>query len=152
MQCVELTRVFFSQQVSLVQLTFCMKMSLLIDQQCACYLSLYSCLSTWAKMPVTDMDSAQIPSGQRSETLGTDFMAFCDIFVRRLLFLPHLTQFVFWRVSINIKGHTSVVCFYWTKTHMHSSHFPQETFTCRYRIIPAFCKASFTWHGDFIYM
>lgn len=45
-----------------------------------------SCLSPWAKMPVTDTDTVWIQSGQQLQTLGSDVMTFCDIFVR----CPHV--------------------------------------------------------------
>ena len=87
MQCIELTLTLFSLQVSLVHLTFWMKMSLSIEQT-AWLLSVCSCLSPQAKMPVTDTDTVWIPSGQQSQTLGSDFMTFCDIFVRQPHFPP----------------------------------------------------------------
>lgn len=61
----------------------------LVDRKTLWLLSLCSCLSPWAKMPVTDRDTVWILSGQQSQTSGPDFVTFCDIFVRHpRLFLP----------------------------------------------------------------
>lgn len=84
-----------------VQLTFCITMSLLMENNSTLWpLSLCSYLSPSAQMPLTDADTVLILGGQRSQTLGANFMTFCDIFVRHSCFPPEPPLFCFLKGNI----------------------------------------------------